>query len=355
MIWLSGIEKNIAPVSASTASENIPSSSSTPSQPLQPNEQIHDIYTQLQSLREVQSFHYLKIMEDKREIALLKEEVKSCDEEITALKKTVHRLEVGARAKSTSPPSQSDQGDVPRSVETAASDTTFEQIAQEFGRLRILPLPVNSPMNSTSSDESFEVLSPPPEETKDSSTSSDNPPKTEEGNQAQKYQSPSQKPEVQLFPPNATPPHPEEARDPLAQFKQEILTNLLALRIRIDQYEETHQISHSDIQSIKTQLEDMKSALPLTRNDRQGLKWLQGEMHKLRTIQNSDIKNNLFFRDLLEKINERIKGMDPGKMASLLNSLNYLQGRLEVLEDRLGVQERRVEDYGDEKIRVREV
>ncbi|WVQ69308.1 uncharacterized protein L199_007525 [Kwoniella botswanensis] len=145
---------------------------------------------------------------------------------------------------------------------------------------------------------------------------------------------------------------------PASNFTRELAKQLLLLKVRIVKLEEDHNASQLENQSLKTEIENVRNSQPLTRKDRKGLKHLQDEMNKLRIIQNNDIKNNLFFKDLLEKINERIEDMEhmePGKMASLLNNLNYLKGRLEVLEDKLKLQERRVEYHADDKIRIREV
>ncbi|OCF76986.1 hypothetical protein I204_02695 [Kwoniella mangroviensis CBS 8886] len=143
--------------------------------------------------------------------------------------------------------------------------------------------------------------------------------------------------------------------DQASNFTRELAKQLLLLKVRIIQLEEDHNASQLEIQSLKTEIESIKNSQPLTRKDRKGLKHLQDEMNKLRIIQNNDIKNNIFFKELLEKINERIEDMEPGKMASLLNNLNYLKGRLEVLEDRLKLQERRIGDFADDNTRIREV
>ncbi|WWD07620.1 hypothetical protein V865_005721 [Kwoniella europaea PYCC6329] len=128
---------------------------------------------------------------------------------------------------------------------------------------------------------------------------------------------------------------------PLTEFQEDTTTQLLLLKTRIEQLEADQHTARLENQLLKTEIESVKNSQPLTRKDRKGLKHLQDEMNKLRTIQNNDIRNNIFFKGLLEKLNERVEGMEPGKMASLLNNLNYLKGRLEVLEDRLKLQERR--------------
>ncbi|WWD00638.1 hypothetical protein V866_007573 [Kwoniella sp. B9012] len=337
------------------------------------------------------------IRKQQKALDLLAAKVNSQDETIRQLKQRLSRLEAGSKSTSfTCQPVSAISSNIDSD---RSSEVTIDQAKDG---LKILPFhlmtsthPVSTPYefsdqgdlptetetshDSPFSDEGYDVVAYTPKSPSSNGSPTIDEPKAVEGIQPgepdplspktttgddpveskcsnhDKTEVPPEPSSLDTSPLPSTKTEVSSVDDPLTEFQEDTTTQLLLLKTRIEQLEADQHTARLENHLLKTEIESVKNFQPLTRKDRKGLKHLQDEMNKLRTIPNNDIRNNIFFKGLLEKLNERVQGMEPRKLASLLNNLNYLKGRLEVLEDRLKLQERRVGDYADDKIRIREV